>query len=137
MSKYPKIHQTQLFINNEFVNSLSGKTFPVMNPSTGEVIANIQEADKEDIDLAAKAARNAFQFGSSWRTMDASKRGELLYQLSDVIERDKDYIAALEMLDNGKNKQWAQWDVDFSIKQLRYCAGWADKIHGKTIPAGK
>lgn len=68
--------------------------------------------------------------------MDASQRGELLYRLADLIQRDQDYIASLESLDNGKPKMLALMDVDMSIKTIRYYAGYADKIHGKTIPAG-
>ena len=93
MSKIPKVTHTQIFINNEFRNSLSGKTFPTINPSTGEVITQIQEGDKADIDLAVKAARNAFKLGSTWRTLDASKRGQLLHKLADLIERDQHYLA--------------------------------------------
>lgn len=89
----PEIKYTQLFINNEFRNSLSGKTFPTINPSTGEVIIEVQEGDKADVDIAVKAARDAFKLGSPWRTMDASQRGRLLSKLADLLERDADYIA--------------------------------------------
>lgn len=89
----PKIKFTQLFINNQFKDSISGKRFPTINPTNGEVIVEIQEGDKEDVDEAVKAAQNAFELGSEWRTMDASQRGRLLYKLSDLIEKDADYIA--------------------------------------------
>lgn len=67
--------------------------------------------------------------------MDASKRGQLLFKLADLIERDRDYLANLESLDNGKPLRESTGDVINSVKSLRYYAGWADKIHGKTIPA--
>ena len=98
----PQIKYTQLFINNEFVNSVSGKTFPTINPSTGEKIVDLQEGDKADVDKAVAAARKAFELGSPWRTMDASQRGRLLNKLADLIERDIEYLASLETLDNGK-----------------------------------
>ena len=84
---------TQLFINNEFVNSASGKTFDVLNPCNAGVIAKVQEGDKADVDKAVTAARKAFSHGAEWRTMDASKRGRLMYKLADLIERDLTYIA--------------------------------------------
>lgn len=73
-------HPDQLFINNEFVNAQSGKTFPTINPATGKKIADIAEADRADVDLAVKAAQRAFARGSEWRNLDASARGRLLYK---------------------------------------------------------
>jgi aldehyde dehydrogenase (NAD+) len=131
----PDVKFTQLFINNEFVNSESGKTFPTINPSTGEVITQVQEADKADVDKAVKAAREAFKLGSPWRTMDASARGHLLYKLADLMERDRQYLASLETLDNGKPfTDSYNIDLGLVIKCIRYYAGYADKNHGKTIP---
>lgn len=92
-TRTPEVKFTQLFINNEFVNSKSGKTFATYNPATEQKIVDVQEGQKEDIDAAVKAARAAFQRGSEWRTMDASKRGLLLNKLADLIERDGDYLA--------------------------------------------
>lgn len=134
-TRTPEVKFTQLFINNEFVNSKSGKTFAAYNPATEQKIVDVQEGQKEDIDAAVKAARAAFKRGSEWRTMDASKRGRLLDKLADLIEQNGDYIASLESLNNGKPIKEALADVTFSVKSLRYAAGYADKIHGNTIPA--
>ncbi|XP_042148367.1 aldehyde dehydrogenase, mitochondrial isoform X1 [Ixodes scapularis] len=133
-NRNPPIKYTQLFINNEFVDSASKKTFPVLNPATGAVIAQVQEGDKADVDRAVKAAQGAFKRGSAWRTMDASKRGRLLNRFADLIERDKEYLASLEVLNNGKPYEEALFDMDCSIDCIRYYAGWSDKVHGKTIP---
>lgn len=131
----PQIQHTGIFINNEWCKSVSGKTFPTINPSTGDVICEVQEGDKADVDLAVKAAENAFKLGSPWRTLDASERGVLLNRLADLMQRDRVYLASLETLDNGKPYSASYYvDLDLSIKCLRYYAGWADKIHGKTIP---
>lgn len=131
----PEVQFTGLFINNEWRTSVSGKSFPTINPSTGEVITEIQEGDKADIDLAVSAAKDAFQLGSPWRTMDASQRGLLLNRLADLMERDAVYLASLESLDNGKIFPEALYvDVMGSIATLRYYAGFADKNHGKTLP---
>ena len=67
--------------------------------------------------------------------MDASQRGRLLFKLADLLERDIDYLASLETLDNGKPFNDSLWDMHSAINSIRYYAGWADKIHGKTIPA--
>jgi len=131
----PDVKHTGIFINNEWHSSLSGKTFPTLNPASGEIIAQVQEGDKSDVDKAVKAASEAFRLGSPWRVMDASRRGELLYKLADLMERDATYLASLETLDNGKPYVMSFLaDVALSIKVYRYYAGWADKNHGKTIP---
>ncbi|XP_074059652.1 aldehyde dehydrogenase X, mitochondrial isoform X2 [Macrotis lagotis] len=131
----PDVHYAKLFINNEWRDAVSKKTFPTVNPSTGEVITHVAEGDKADVDLAVKAAREAFRLGSPWRQMDASERGRLLYRLADLVERDRTYLASLETLDNGKPFQESYvLDLDEVIKVYRYFAGWADKNHGKTIP---
>jgi len=131
----PEIKYNQVFINNNFIDSVSGKTFPTVNPATGEKICDVAEGDKADVDIAVKAAKEAFKFGSPWRTIDASERGRLLYKLADLMERDKAYLASLETLDNGKPfSDSFEVDATLAIKCYRYFAGWADKIHGKTIP---
>ncbi|XP_032068388.1 retinal dehydrogenase 1 isoform X4 [Thamnophis elegans] len=130
-----KIQYTKIFINNEWHNSASGKKFPVYNPATGEKICEVEEGDKEDVDKAVKAARKAFEFGSSWRTADASERGRLLSKLADLIERDSLLLATMESLNGGKVFSHAYlMDLGGCINTLRYFAGWADKIQGRTIP---
>jgi len=129
-----KVKYTQIFINNEWHNSKSGKTFPTLNPTNAEKLADIQEADKADVELAVAAAVKAFELGSEWRRMDASARGELIYKLATLIERDVKTMATLETLDNGKPFQMSVGDVMAATKILKYNAGYADKITGKTIP---
>jgi len=131
----PEVLYTKLFINNEFVDAVSGKTFATIDPTDEEEIARIAEGDKEDVDRAVKAAREAFKIGSGWRTMDASMRGKLIMKLADLMERNKEYIAKLDTVDNGKTLESSLGDVDQSISTFQYFAGWADKIHGDTIPA--
>jgi aldehyde dehydrogenase (NAD+) len=125
---------TQLLIDGDFVNSKSGKTFPTINPATEDILAYVQEGDKEDVDLAVKAAKQAFEDGP-WSRMSASERGRLIYKLADLIEKHAEEFALLESLDNGKPISWARKaDLYLCIETLRYYAGWADKIHGQTIP---
>jgi aldehyde dehydrogenase (NAD+) len=107
----------------------------VINPTTGEQIAEVSSAGKKDVDAAVAAAKTAFDANAPWRTMKASERGLLMYRLADAMERDIHYLASLETLDNGKPITASYWDVDFAIKTIRYYAGHAYKIHGLTIPS--
>jgi len=132
--KRPKVKDQPLFIGGKWQDSVSGKTFETTNPATGEVICSVAEGDKADVDLAVKAARKAFTEGP-WPKMNASERGRLLHRLADLIEQNQEELAALESLDNGKPLRDAlAADLPLTIKCYRYYAGWADKIHGKTIP---
>jgi aldehyde dehydrogenase (NAD+) len=124
---------TRLLINNRWVPSESGKTFPTINPSTGEEISQVAEADAADVDKAVTAARAAFE--GPWRKLRASERGRLLHRLADLIEKNADELARLETVDNGKPISVAKAvDVPKTVACYRYFAGWADKVQGKTIP---
>src|ERR1700719_3430944 len=130
-----KISATKLLINGQWVSSASGKTFPTINPSTGEVITQVAEADAPDVDKAVSAARAAFETGAWRKKLSASQRGNLMYKLADLIEKNADELAQLEALDNGKPYHVARAaDVALTIACYRYFAGWADKNQGKTIP---
>src|SRR6201997_3919116 len=91
----------KMLINGNWVEAVSGKTFPTYDPSTGEVLATVAEGDKADIDLAVKAARKAFD-GGPWRKMTPSERGRLIWKLGDLIYQHVEEFAFLESLDNGK-----------------------------------
>ena len=126
--------ELKLLIGNRWVAAESGRTFATINPSTGEAICQVAEADAVDVDAAVHAAREAFEHGP-WRTMNASARGRLLYRLADLIEANAEGLAQLEALDNGKPVSVARAvDVAKAVACYRYFAGWADKVHGKTIP---
>src|SRR6267142_1203481 len=130
-----KISATKLLINGQWVSSTSGKTFPTINPSTGEVITQVAEADAPDVDKAVSAARSAFETGAWRKKLSASQRGALMYKLADLIEKNADELAQLEALDNGKPYHVARAaDLPLTIACYRYYAGWADKNQGKTIP---
>ena len=129
-----KIEPGKLFIAGKWVDSVSGKTFDTLNPATEEVITSIAEGDSSDIDLAVTAARKAFEDGP-WRKTDARERGKILLRVMDLIEKNKDELALLETLDNGKPiSETTNADLPLVIDCLLYYAGWADKIHGETIP---
>lgn len=130
-----EIKYTKLFINNQFVDSKSGKTFATINPATGQKIIDVAEGDKVDVEAAVQAAKTAFTRSSPWRQMDASGRGKLLNKLADLMERDINVLANLESLDNGKSFGDSVFDMNCAIDTFRYYAGWADKIHGSTVPS--
>jgi phenylacetaldehyde dehydrogenase len=124
----------QMFINNQWVPAASGKTFPTYNPATGEVLAQVAEGDKEDIDRAVKAARKAFE-NPSWADMPPSQRGRLIWKLADLLEARTEEFAQIESLDNGKPLAVARVaDVPLAVDLFRYMAGWATKIEGNVIP---
>src|SRR3974390_2417919 len=123
-----------MLIGGQWVMAASGKTFPTYNPATGEVLAQITEGDREDIDRAVQAARKAFDSGP-WRKMTASERGRLVWKLADLLEANLEEFAYLESLDNGKPLTVAKAaDVPLAVDLFRYMAGWATKIEGNTIP---
>jgi aldehyde dehydrogenase (NAD+) len=125
---------TKLLIDNQWVPSLSGKTFATINPATGQELAQIAEAEAADVDRAVRSARNAFERGP-WRRTSATERGRLLNKLADLLEKHADEMALLESLDNGMPLSIARAvALPLTIAQFRYFAGWADKNHGKTIP---
>ena len=123
----------QMFINGQWMDAASGKTFETPNPATGETLARVAEGDAEDINRAVKAARKAFEEGP-WSRMTASERGRIIWRIGDLILEHTDELAQLESLDNGKPFVIAQAaDVPLAADLFHYMAGWATKIEGNTI----
>jgi acyl-CoA reductase-like NAD-dependent aldehyde dehydrogenase len=123
----------QLFIDGQFVDAESGKTFTSPNPATGETFAEVAEADEADVDKAVAAARKALD--GKWSKMSARDRGRLLYKLSQLIEQHTGELAALETSDNGKPiKESTYIDLPGVVENFEYFAGWPTKIEGETIP---
>jgi aldehyde dehydrogenase (NAD+) len=124
--------QTKLLINNEWRDAVSGNTFDVYDPSTGKVCAKVAEGAAADVDLAVKAAREAFK---KFRTTDGPYRRNLMLKLADLIEKNANELASIESLDNGKPfAQALGMDVQFTVNCFRYYAGWADKVAGTVTP---
>ncbi|MBV6714798.1 aldehyde dehydrogenase family protein [Paenibacillus chitinolyticus] len=124
----------RLFIDGEFVDSVYGSTFTTPNPATGDILAVVSEATEEDIDLAVKAARHAFDEGP-WPGLSAAERSRLIYRLADLVEDNLEELAQLETLDNGKPiAETRAADLPLAVEHLRYFAGWSTKIVGQTIP---
>ena len=124
---------TKLLINNEWVDAVDGATFDTLNPATGEVLAKVAAAGPKDVDLAVKCARRALDHGL-WSKMDAADRGRLMFKLADRIEQEAGELALLESLNCGKTITDSRGDMVGVVNTLRYYAGWADKVEGKTVP---
>jgi len=126
----------KLFIDNRFVDAVSGKTFETIDPGTEEVLTSVAEGDKADIDKAVAAARRAFEAGA-WPKMSARERGRVLLRVADLIMKNKDELARLESLDNGKPiGETSAVDIPQAAEVFAYYGGWADKVYGQTIPVG-
>ena len=124
----------KLLIDGRRVDAESGKTFDSLNPATGEALAQVAWGTTRDIDRAVKAARRAFE-NPAWRRMPATERTNILLRLADLIERDADFLAVLECMDQGKPaRQTRAVEVQGAIRTFRYYAGWPTKFGGETIP---
>ena len=128
-----KILPGRLLIGGQWVDG--SKKFDTVNPATGEVLTEIAEASRDDVDRAVQAARRAFDDrGGAWRKMSASERGKLIWRLADLVEKNIEELAELETLDNGKPIFESRYvDMPMVIDVLRYYAGWATKIQGETV----
>jgi aldehyde dehydrogenase (NAD+) len=128
-----RISPGRLLVDGQWVDG--AKHFDTINPATGEVLTQIVEASAEDVDRAVQAARHAFDNrNGAWRKFSASQRGQLLWQLADLVEQNIDELAELETLDNGKPIFESRYvDMPMVVSVLRYYAGWATKIHGETV----
>ncbi|PID26229.1 aldehyde dehydrogenase family protein [Sporosarcina sp. P7] len=128
------LHNTKgLYINGKYVEAKSGKIFDVIDPATEEIIAKVSEAQPEDVDVAVEAARKAFDEGE-WTKMDAATRSHLIYKFADLLDENREELAQLEALDNGKPYEVALADdIDGTVQHFRYYAGWATKITGQTV----
>ena len=123
----------QLLIDGRWVDAASGKRFADLNPATGESLAQVAEADAEDVHRAVAAALTAFEAGP-WSRMSGAERGRILLRIADLLEREADAIARLESQDNGRPIRETSAQSEILPRWFRYFAGWADKIEGETIP---
>jgi phenylacetaldehyde dehydrogenase len=123
----------KLFINGQWAQAASGKTFQTPNPATGQTLASVAEGDSEDVDRAVRAARKAFDDGP-WGRLTPSERGRIIWRIGDLILAHAEELAQLESLDNGKPYAVALGaDVPLAADMFHYMAGWATKIEGNSI----
>ncbi|KAK3702428.1 mitochondrial aldehyde dehydrogenase [Vermiconidia calcicola] len=126
---------TGLFINNEWVVSSKGNKITSINPTDESEIASVHAAEPEDVDKAVEAARAAFK--GPWGEMSPTERGDLMYKLSELIEKNKELLATIDTWDNGKPYSVAlNEDLAEVVGCIKYYAGYADKVHGQVIDTG-
>ena len=121
------------YIGGEWKIPEKERLIEVKNPGDGSVLAIVPRGDKEEIDLAVKAAKKAF-LSNEWKTFNPYSRGKLLYQAAEIIRENKEELAKLETLDVGKPLAQSAVDVEIAARYFEYYAGVADKILGETIP---
>ena len=119
-------------IGGERTESAAGATFETIDPATAEAILAVAHGGPEDVDRAVEAAREAFE--GPWAKVSPSKRTGMMLALADLLRANRDELAELESLDNGKPIAMAKTDVAAAVNHLRYFAGWPTKIEGETIP---
>jgi aldehyde dehydrogenase (NAD+) len=116
-----------LFVNGEFVEPKSGRFFPTIDPATEEVLAEVAEAGPEDVDLAVRAARDAY--ASHWRALPGAERAKYLYRIARGLQERAREFAVLESMNGGKPiKESRDVDVPLAAAHFFYYAGWADKL---------
>lgn len=116
----------ELYIDGKFTKPVKGKYFNTINPSTNKKIASVAEASSEDVDLAVKAARNAFK---SWSSLPGKERGKYIFRIARLIQERSREFAVIESLDGGKPiKESRDIDIPLAANHFFYYAGWADKL---------
>ncbi|KAF7533172.1 hypothetical protein G7054_g7323 [Neopestalotiopsis clavispora] len=125
---------TGLFINNEWVEAANGQVLASINPATEEEIVSVAAATADDVDKAIRAARLALE--TTWAEVNGTQRGRLLSKLADLVEEEREVLATIEAMENGKPYTQALGDIQETYDVLRYFGGWADKTYGQTIETG-
>src|ERR1700756_1030568 len=123
----------QMYINGEWVDSKSHKTFPVYDPASEEIIAQVPDANADDVDRAVSAARAAFDEGP-WATTTAQERGRVLFRLVDKLRQNLPMLAELEARNCGKPIVEAEYDINDTATCYEYYGGLANKIVGFVNP---
>src|ERR1043166_857944 len=130
----PQLSPGKLFINGRCEDSECGRTIDVCNPATGELLTTVPDADACDVHRAVEAARASCE-KKTWRGLDPSKKEKILWNIGEILHKNREELAVLETMENGKTvREAAGADVGPAIDSFRYYAGWVRKIYGETIP---
>lgn len=125
----------ELFIDGHYVPARSGKTFKTLDPYTLKPWARVPDAGTEDIDLAVDAAQRAMQ--GPWGQMNGFQRAKLIRKLGELIEKNAEPLARMEVRDSGKLYREMIFQLRYLPEWFNYFAGLADKLEGRTIPTDK
>jgi acyl-CoA reductase-like NAD-dependent aldehyde dehydrogenase len=118
-----------MYIGGEFTNGKTTKMMDIYNPATGEVMAHVPQATREDMDVAIHAGREAFDKGP-WAKSTGTQRGRVLFKIADALRKDAARFAELETLNMGKPLLESEYDVADVITCFEYFGGWATKVFG-------
>ena len=125
--------EKRMYVNGAWVLAQSGETFDTFDPTTSEVISRVPSAGAVDVDIAVKAARDAFDHGP-WPRLSPADRERRILKLADLLQMDGKIFSEIESVNSGRTLMGTQlFDVDLSVDCLRYMAGWSTKIEGRTI----
>ncbi len=127
--------QFQMSIGGAPTAASSGRTYPSVDPFTGQPWAEVPDASADDVDAAVRAARAALD--GEWGKLTATQRGALLHRLADLIARDAEKLAEMETRDNGKLLREMSGQMAYLPAWYRYYGGLADKLEGSVIPSDK
>ncbi len=126
--------EAKMVIDGRLVDASNGETFPVYDPATNNVLANVPKGTTEDVDRAVASAQAAYE-SEEWQKMSANKRGRLIHALAALVRRDHERLATIEMLHTGKTWTQAFGDVDDCAETFEYYSGWPGKIYGQSSAA--
>ena len=119
--------QYDLFINGKFVKPNSGKYYDTINPATEEKIASIADANAKDVDMAVKAAKNAYD--KTWSKIPAKERAKYIFRIARLIQEKARELSVIETMNGGKAiRESRDIDVPLAANHFFYYAGWADKL---------
>ena len=128
-----EVRTYRMYIDGKFVEGASGKTFPVYDPSTEEVIARVPDGNSQDVDRAVTAARAAFESGA-WPQTTPQARGQILFRLAEIIRKHTPELAELETRNSGKPIVESEYDMADAATCFEYYGGMATKVLGHVNP---
>jgi acyl-CoA reductase-like NAD-dependent aldehyde dehydrogenase len=131
----PDVEALELFIDGRYVPATTGKTFETVDPYTQQAWARVPDASTQDIDLAVDAARRALE--GPWGSMTGFQRAKLMHRLGELIEKNAEPLARMEVRDSGKLYREMIFQLRYLPQWFNYFAGLADKLEGRTIPTDK
>jgi succinate-semialdehyde dehydrogenase / glutarate-semialdehyde dehydrogenase len=123
--------RTQAFLDGEWVDADSGDTFPVVNPATGEVVANVPRMGAAETRRAIEAAERALP---DWRRRTAKERARIVRRLADLMLEHEDDLARLLVTEQGKPLPEAQAEIAYAASFFEWCGEEAKRVYGDTIP---
>ena len=131
----PELKKYKMFINGEWVNSDTKKTFETLNPENNKPWAVVPEASASDVDRAVKAAQNAFE--GEWPKLLPKERARYLRMIGDKLRENAEHLGKIETIDTGKLYRETYKQANYIAEYYDYYAGLADKVEGTVLPIDK